>query len=147
MRIIAPLLASLAATATLAAPSTALDTRLPAERHDGELAYVTGGVGRDEALAMEHAAKKYPLELVFVARDGKRDDYLADVPVTIKDHKGNVVFEGSSDGPYFLARLPAGRYVITSREGERSFTRRATVDEGKTQRIVFEWKAGASHSA
>ncbi len=138
MRISMSLFATLAATSVFAAmePGAAL----PAEHHQGSISYMSGGIGLAESTAMKREARNYPLELLFVARQGKHDDYLADMPLTIKDAKGSVVFRGTSQGPYFLARLPAGRYTVTSRDHGRSVTRHVNVGHKGTQRVVFEWR-------
>ncbi len=63
---------------------------------------------------MKRAAQDFPLELVFVEKDGARKTGLYDNPVVIRDATGKVVFAGRTDGPYFLARLPEGRYTVTA---------------------------------
>ncbi|HSN20272.1 MAG TPA: hypothetical protein VLS49_06330 [Usitatibacter sp.] len=143
------ILAMPALAALLAAPAFAAlnpQATLPAAHHQGRITYVSGGIGEDEAHAMRRAASRYPLELLFVARHGKRDDYLADMPVTIEDAKGDEVFRGTSQGPYFLARLPAGRYTITSMDRGQRVTRRVAVQDHGTQRVVFEWRAARGNA-
>lgn len=138
LRFITPVFATLAATSALAAANS--DQFVPAEHHDGKVTYVSGGIGEAESTAMKREAHHYPLELLFVARRGAHDDYLADIPVTIKDAKGHVVFRGKSDGPYFLARLPAGRYSVMSRDNGHAISRQVEIGNKGTQRLVFEWK-------
>lgn len=135
---IVPALAALAVAPAFAAMDP--HAALPAERQQGVVAYRSGGIGEDESRAMRREASSYPLELLFVARQGKHDDYLADMPVTIRDAKGDTVFHGRSDGPYFLARLPAGRYTVISRNRGESVTRHVAVKDHGTRRVVFEWK-------
>lgn len=142
LRIAMPLFAALATTSTFAAMDP--HSALPPEHHQGKVAWMSGGIGQSEAAAMKREARNYPLELLFVSRHGKRDDYLASMPVTIKDAKGNEVFHGTSDGPYFLARLPAGRYTITSWQRGRTVSRHVDIGAKGRQRVVFEWKAGAA---
>jgi hypothetical protein len=134
---------ALPALALAAAPAFAAlnpHAALPAEQHRGDIAYMSGGIGQDEARAMRREASRYPLELLFVQKRGKHDDFLADMPLTIENAKGDVVFRGRSSGPYFLARLPAGRYTITSRANGRALTRHVKVDGKATERVVFEWR-------
>jgi hypothetical protein len=124
-----------AASATVLPPGYA---GLPAVHHEGEITYLTGGIGHDEAQAMKRAAGHYPLELVFVQRDGKKENYLADMPVRIVDARGAVVFEGRSEGPYFLAELPKGRYTVSTQWDAWSFSRHVIVGK-EHERVVFEW--------
>ena len=141
-KLVIPALFLLAAAPAFAAidPHAAL----PAEQHHGTIAYRSGGIGEDEARAMRREASRYPLELLFVARNGKRDEYLADMPITIRDARNDTVFRGRSAGPYFLARLPAGRYTVTSMERGKRETRHVAVKGHGTQRVVFEWKGASS---
>ena len=139
-------LAALAAAPAFAAMNP--QATLPAERHHGKITYMSGGIGQSQSQAMRREASKFPLELLFVSRRGKHDDYLADMPVTIRDAKNHTMFRGRSDGPYFLAKLPAGRYTVVSENHGRRVTRRVTVKDHGTQRLVFEWKGAAMrHSA
>lgn len=131
-------LAALAAAPAFAALNP--HATLPAEQHRGDITYRSGGIGQDEARAMRHEASRYPLELLFVEKSGKRDEFLADMPLTIRDAKGDVVFRGRSSGPYFLAKLPAGRYTVTSRAHGRAVTRHVKVGGKATERVVFEWR-------
>jgi HSP20 family protein len=85
------------------------------------------------------AALEYPLELQFQERDTAGKRVLYDVPVTITDMDGKVVYEGKSTGPYFVVRLPKGRYVVTTRWDDWTFSRTVTVDEKDRDRVVFSW--------
>lgn len=141
-RTIMTVFAALSATTVLAAAHDSTKGAIPEEHRAGEVAYVSGGIGHEEALAMQHAAKGYPLELVFVQKVGKRNEYLAEMPVEITDVHHKVIFKGMSDGPYFLARLPEGRYVVSTHWGQWSFSRHVTVGK-QTERVVFEWSKTA----
>src|SRR5512146_3358400 len=88
---------------------------LPPEHQQGAVAYRTGGIGEDESRAMREAARQYPLTLEFVSRTGEeRGGYLADVDVSIKDNHGRQVLQAKAAGPFLLARLPAGQYMVTA---------------------------------
>ena len=56
-----------------------------AQETAGNVSYISGGVGEDEAAAMKSAAAGYPLELQFVQKATPRDEFLADVKVRITD--------------------------------------------------------------
>jgi len=116
---------------------------LPAERHEGPVAFITGGIGQDEAKAFERAEKRFPLALEFVNRAGKRDEFLAGTNVKVTDAHGKAVLSTAADGPFLLARMPKGRYTVAATHDGKTLTRHVTVG-GKTSRpVVFEWKAKA----
>ena len=81
-----------------------------------------------------------PLELVFVERYGRKENLLADMPVRIVDEQGKVVYEGQSKGPYFHAKLPRGRYTVSTRWDAWSSSRPVTIGKSP-QRLVFAWGA------
>ena len=123
-----------------AAPAFATDsTMLPAFQTQGTVSYVSGGVGEDQSDAFKRAAAEYPLELLFAQKATPRDEYLADVRVTIRDHTGNPVLETISAGPFLLANLPVGKYSIDAEyNGERK-QQSVEVRNGKHRRAVFVW--------
>ena len=110
-----------------------------AQETAGNVSYISGGVGEDEAAAMKSAAAGYPLELQFVQKATPRDEFLADVKVRITDRARNVVLDAVASGPFLLAKLPAGTYQIEA--DHVGVVKRQTVDirPGKHQRSVFVW--------
>ena len=92
------------------------------------------------AIPAAHAAvPDYPLDVRFVEwhADGKHALY--DMPVTVTDQNGQVVYEGRSKGPEFRAELPKGRYTVTTRWDDWTFTREVTVDGRDTEPVLFAW--------
>jgi hypothetical protein len=140
-----PTLKKLAASiliASLGAAGPALGTdasSLPQVQTQGVVKYVSGGVGEEEAAAFKHAAATYPLEMLFVQKALPRDEYLADVRVSVRDRSGNALLETTADGPFLLAELPAGTYRIEAEfRGERKH-QTAVVRSGVHKRVVFVW--------
>ena len=127
-----------AASAFAAIPPTYMK-HLPPEHEAGAIAYITGGANPAEAESVKRAAQEYPLELVFEQEGPKGEKMLKDMPVSITDEKGTVVFEGQSSGPYFLARLPKGRYFVTTHWDDWSFTREVNIGADR-QRVVFGFR-------
>jgi hypothetical protein len=111
----------------------------PAQVSPGGIEYLTGGKTPEAADAVKRAAQEYPLELVFVEQDGAAKRALYDNPVVIRDARGDVVFAGRTDGPYFLARLPEGDYTVTTHWDAWTFTKPVTVGADRS-RVVFDWK-------
>ena len=66
--------AILATGLIVAAPVLSTDSAaLPAEQVQGNISFVTGGVGEDEAAALKRAAARYPLQLQFVQKNAGRN--------------------------------------------------------------------------
>lgn len=135
----AVVVAMMFATPAFSADSSAL----PAEVVQGNVRYVSGGVGEQAAAAFKQAAAKYPLELLFAQKASPNDVYLAGVKVTVRDRAGKVVLDAVADGPYLLATMPAGRYQVEA-DHEGVVKRQAVeIVSGKHQRVVFVWGAGS----
>lgn len=115
--------------------------KLPAEMVQGEVRYVSGGIGHKEALAFRSAEHRYSLGLEFADKAKRRDEFTADVKVVIRDAKGKTVLDAVSYGPFLLARLPAGRYDIKATEGTTTIERHATVVQGKPTHVGFLWRS------
>ena|ERR1700684_2756290 len=103
----------------------------------GAITYVSGGVDDASLDSLKGVAKNYDLKLVFALKSG---EFMSDVKVAISDAKGNVVVSATSDGPWFLAKLPAGSYrvVATSSTG-KSITQQAVVAPAKLKALDFRW--------
>ena len=76
---------------------------LPPENVKGNVRYMTGGVGFDEAEAMRQAASHYPLSIELAARPDPRDAYprdvyLSNVRVDIRDEQGQSLIRNSRRG-------------------------------------------------
>lgn len=125
----------LATGATFAAPMS----NLPPQETQGAVTFRSGGVGELEANAMRHAQANYPLSLQFVKRHEPNDQFLANIPVTIKDHAGATVLETTSDGPFLLAKLPDGKYTVTATDNGKTLTRNVVVAANKPEHVVFAW--------
>ena len=138
--------ASAALASAAAIPPAYLDHLPPAQVSPNGIEYLTGGKTPAEADAVKRAAQESPLELVFVERDGAARRDLYDNPVVIRDAAGNVVLASRTDGPYFLARLPAGDYTVTTHWDSWSFTKPVTIDGTDRERVVFEWKKPATQA-
>lgn len=87
------------------------------QQTQGEVTFVSGGVGGDEQNAMQALRADYNLHLLFsVAGTG---EYVSDVKVSITDSGGNTLMESVSDGPMLFAKLKPGRYTVAvDRDGQ-----------------------------
>lgn len=101
------------------------------------VAYVTGGVGKTEREKLEAMKSDFNLKLIFAAKGGP---FLGDVIVEIRDESGNKVFDGRSDGPWFLLKLPPGSYRILATSESETFERKAKVNETGLVEVHFYWQ-------
>ncbi len=120
-----------------AAPAWAEET--PQVHTSGDVSYVTGGVGEEHAQAMEAVRKDYPLSMLFVRKDKPRNAYLADIAVTIKNARGKVVLQTTSEGPFLYVKIPAGRYTVSATHEGNTRTAAVYVTSKGHKHMVFEW--------
>jgi len=98
------------------------------------ISYMTGGVGLEERAVMKKEAESYNLWLEFATKNG---NYLSDVDVRIKDEKGAVVLEEKSTGPWFLASLPAGKYMVRVKVLKKGIL--TAVEAPAEKKITITW--------
>lgn len=136
-----PFQAAIAALLISALGSAYAATSLPPEHTQGNVSYLSGGVGHDEALAMKAMASHYPLALEFIDATGHgHQEYLAGVKVVISDLSGKTLLDTISDGPYLLARLPAGKYKVVAINSDKPEQHMVTIKPNTEQRVIFQWK-------
>ena len=111
----------------------------PQVKTDGDVQYMTGGIGEDESTAMLEQARHWPLTLEFAEKAGTGAEWMADVDVTITDHHGQTVLQATSDGPLLLARLAPGNYTVRASAGGRTIERKVHIAPGEAARTVLVW--------
>jgi hypothetical protein len=100
--------------------------------------FVSGGVGLSEREAIQALSSDFNLRLSFALNTG---NFLSGVEVRFADRNGNAVLASTSNGPIFLANLPAGSYTIEA--SFRGETQRSSVQVGSGQReLIFRWNDG-----
>ncbi|KAB0632116.1 carboxypeptidase-like regulatory domain-containing protein [Burkholderia latens] len=133
----AALAAGLAAAAS-GAYAQSSDDGLPEVSQQGDVSYVSGGIGKDQSTAFERNESAWPLALRFT---GKGGEYLADVHVRIVDGKGTEVLKTDARGPYMLVKLPPGRYTVHASYQGSDETRAVTVGAKGGAKAAFQWSA------
>lgn len=103
----------------------------------GEVIFISGGVGADERSAMQAIRANYNLSLLFSIRG--TGEYASDVKVYITDSRGNTVLETVSDGPELFAKLKPGRYIVTADRAGQVIHKTATVESKRTTSLSFAW--------
>jgi hypothetical protein len=96
--------------------------------------YTTGGVGLAARQELASQSGQYNLHLEFAyAPEG---EYLSEVQVDISDGRGNNVLSTRTDGPWLLAKLPAGSYTVKARYGDITRTQQVNVGGGKRHLVL-----------
>jgi hypothetical protein len=104
----------------------------------GRVSYVSGGVGTDSIDRLGSLARDFNLKLVFALKSG---NYVSAVKVTIADAAGKTLLDTTSEGPWFLAKLPAGSYQVKATFEGNAVNRKITVDAAKLRTIDFRWSS------
>ncbi|AJY14427.1 carboxypeptidase-like regulatory domain-containing protein [Burkholderia dolosa] len=134
--IAAALAAGLAAGASAAYAQSS--DGLPDATQQGDVSFVSGGIGKDQSTAFERNESAWPLALRFT---GKGGEYLADVHVRIVDRNGAEVLKTDARGPYMLVKLPPGRYTVHASYQGSDETRAVTVGAKGGTKAAFQWNA------
>ncbi len=103
----------------------------------GEVTFVSGGVGGEEQNALQAMKADYNLNLLFSVQG--TGEYLSDVKVTITDTSGNVFLETVAEGPKLFANLKAGRYIVTVDQAGRVQHKTVTVGGNRGTSLSFTW--------
>ncbi|RPI44794.1 MAG: carboxypeptidase regulatory-like domain-containing protein [Betaproteobacteria bacterium] len=143
MKRVSTILVSIFSAVGIAVAATAMSastSALPPEQVQGSVSYLSGGIGLDESNAIKQAASQYSLELEFVRKATPKAEYLSNIKVTIKDNAGKTVLETMSNGPFLLAKLPAGQFTVTAERGGEAKQRMVNIKAKGHERVMFVWQ-------
>lgn len=118
--------------------------QLPQPLQDGNITYISGGVGEDEAKAIKAEAKNWPLNIEFSQYLESHDAWVSQVYLTILDAKGGAIFEAKLDGPMFLAKLPTGNYQIVATYEGVTKTQKVQIIAGRSVYVPINWRLSKS---
>jgi hypothetical protein len=103
----------------------------------GNVTFVTGGVGIEERDELHATRANYNLSLLFSEQG--TGEYLSDVNILITDSRGNVFLKTVSDGPELFARLPPGRYIVTVEFDGKTYHKAVSVGGRQNASLSFTW--------
>ncbi|WP_414442965.1 carboxypeptidase regulatory-like domain-containing protein [Burkholderia sp. 22PA0106] len=110
---------------------------LPDAQQQGDVSYVSGGVGLDESHAFQQAEHQWPLSMRFTGAGG---EFLSGVHVSISGHGGEAL-KADTRGPYMLVRLKPGAYKVTADYNGKVQTHSVTVPAKGGAKTAFTWAA------
>jgi hypothetical protein len=125
---------------TLARGADAAGTPLPPLKTQGEVQYLTGGIGEAAFAAFRQAQSAFPLAVEFVRKAAEHDTYIIDVEVDVTDRDGKSVLKLRTDGPHLLARLRDGEYLVAATYFGHTLERKVRVAGHTSARVVFVWE-------
>lgn len=101
-----------------------------------EIPHVSGGIGVAEQQQLDARRSEFNLKLVFTLNEG---NYVAGVDVAVKDANGATVVQDVADGPFFMARLPAGQYSIAATYEGKTVARKIRVASKGLRTEYLRW--------
>lgn len=100
------------------------------------ITYLSGGIGEDEAKAIQQATG-YNLHMTFsIGPEGK---YVPDVDVVIQKVDGQSVLTLTQAGPLVYVQLPPGKYSVVATRGGQERRDTFDVGSGAPRKLVFSW--------
>ena len=102
----------------------------------GGVSYVSGGIGTDSIDRLNSLAADFNLKLVFAMSSG---NYVTGVRVAIADASGKTVLDTTSEGPWFLTRIPAGNYQVVATFAGNAVKRQVAVGASASRTVDFRW--------
>ena len=103
----------------------------------GDVSFVSGGVGQYEADAMQSVRGDYNLHLLFALQG--TGEYLSNVKVNITDAKGNSYLDVLADGPMLFVQLKPGRYTVYADLDGRISHKKVNITGRKPVSLSFLW--------
>jgi hypothetical protein len=104
----------------------------------GPVSYVSGGVGVDSIERLNALAADFNVKLVFAMKSG---DYVSEVKITIANAAGTTLVDTTSEGPWFLTKLPAGNYQVVATFAGNAEKRTIAVGAEKLKTVDFRWSS------
>ena len=115
--------------------------QLPKVQTQGNITYISGGIGEDEAEAMKAESKSWPLSIEFSEHLVSQDLWVAQVYLRILDSKGKTLFDTTVDGPIFLGKVPPGNYELLATYQEVTKRRVIEIKQGQHIKESFNWQS------
>jgi hypothetical protein len=101
------------------------------------ITFVSGGIGSDSRESLAAREKYYNFKLVLTL-DGS-GTFVSDARVTLSSAAGQKLVEHVTEGPLFLAGLPAGAYVVSATFRSITHTRKIQVRADRLHTEQMRW--------
>jgi len=114
--------------------------QIPPTQYSQKIAYITGGVGQEETIAILAEAKQWPLLLELSQLVDGRGVWIFGANVKISNTQKQVIFDAQANGPYMLVNLDAGDYFIAASYEGAEQKRVISIKTGSPQKTSIFWK-------
>lgn len=111
----------------------------------GEVRYVSGGVGEDERLDLAAMHAEFNVHMTFAVK--RAGNFIADVGVEVRDAGGRVLLDTVSQGPWLYVRFAPGHYRLRARYGGAEQTRDFDVRAGRHTELYLYWDDPAARES
>lgn len=100
--------------------------------------FASGGVGEGERAELSALSNQFNLRLLFAMQGS--GDYVADIRISILDSRGEAVLSAESNGPWFLAALPAGTYTVEVSLPDQLQRQTVQIGGSRQSQLNFYWR-------
>lgn len=120
-------------------PPAFADEPALAPQRQGEVEFVSGGIGADENQALDSVQSGYNLHMLFALKGS--GEYASDIRVKILDAEGKTILDTVSAGPRLFVKLSPGRYKIVADNNGNSVEETVSVPAKHWKLASFYWAA------
>lgn len=110
---------------------------VPQAMHQGDVTYLTGGIGLNSQRAMEAQAPRYDLAVTNANEQGEFTGQ--GTALTIQAKNGRDILHVTGIGPLFYAKLPPGNYVIHASNDGQYRTRDVKIIPNQATDVHLIW--------
>ena len=103
------------------------------------ITFVSGGIGADSRESLAEREQYYNFKLVLTLEGA--GTFVSDARVTLSTAAGDRLVEHTTEGPLFLASLPAGNYVVSASFRGITVTRKFQVRADRLHTEQMRWPA------
>ncbi len=118
--------------------------RTDAKKANASVPAVSGGVSLNARDTLRGSESNANLKMVFALNTG---NYVSDVGVKVSNSKGELVIDDVSNGPWLLARLPAGSYTAQATYNGSTVTNKFSVGAKGLKTAQFRWPASVEQKS
>ena len=103
----------------------------------GDVTFVSGGVGEDEHKALRAIQDQYNLHLTFAVKGS--GEFASGVKVKIEDSKGHTFLDTTTTGPNLFVQLKPGHYKVTASRDNQVLTEEVAAPTKHGTAVVFHF--------